>query len=122
MRLKLNGNMIRHDTRTNQPAKAAPEQTNAPTHYGTIGAAAHKVDTEGRAFSFPRTAVEEAAQALDGWCGVTVNDLNQRCEKKPPRQGSELSAAVVDAVAMATMRFIQRRKSVTAANPTTRRA
>lgn len=122
MRLKLNDNMIRHDTRTNQPAKAAPEQTNAPTHYGTIGAAAHKVDTEGRAFSFPRTAVEEAAQALDGWCGVTVNDLNQRCEKKPPRQGSELSAAVVDAVAMATMRFIQRRKSVTAANPTTRRA
>jgi len=43
-------------------------------------------------------------------------------ETKTTAAGLGLNAAVVDAVAMAMMRIIQRRISVTAANPTTLRA
>jgi hypothetical protein len=57
---------------------------------------------------------------VDGWCGVTVNDMKSALRKEATAAGLELSVAVVDYVAMATMRFIQERKSVTAASPTTR--
>ena len=41
---------------------------------------------------------------------MTVNDLKSALREKANAAGLEQSAAVVDAVAMATMRFIQRRK------------
>ena len=53
---------------------------------------------------------------------MTVNDLKSALREKANAAGLEQSAAVVDAVAMATMKSFSGAKSVTAANPTTRRA
>jgi hypothetical protein len=48
---------------------------------------------------------------------VIVNDIKDALRQRATAAGLELSAAVVDYVAMATMKFIQERKSVTAVNP-----
>ncbi len=51
---------------------------------------------------------------------ITTNMVKDALRQRATAAGLELSAAVVDYVAMATMKFIQARKSVTAASLTTR--